>query len=88
MTKYLVSGATGNLGGLTVEALLKTVPAKEVSVLVRDPGKAASLEARGVKIVKGDYFDYQSLVNAFRGVDKLLLIGAVARPNGLLSTKT
>lgn len=39
MTKYLVSGATGNLGGLTVEALLKTVPAKEVSVLVRDPGK-------------------------------------------------
>ncbi len=78
MTKYLVSGATGNLGGLTVEALLKTVPAKEVSVLVRDPGKAANLEARGVKIVKGDYFDYQSLVNAFRGVDKLLLIGAVA----------
>jgi nucleoside-diphosphate-sugar epimerase len=30
MTRYLVTGATGNLGGLTVEALLKTVSASDV----------------------------------------------------------
>ncbi len=81
MTKYLMTGATGNLGGLTVEALLKTVPAKQVSVLARDPSKAAAFEARGVKVVKGDYFDYQTLVNAFSDVDKLLLIGAVSLSN-------
>jgi NAD(P)H dehydrogenase (quinone) len=79
--KYLVTGATGNLGGLTLDALLKTIPAKQVSVLARDPAKAAALEARGVGVVKGDYFNLDSLVDAFRGVDKLLLIGAVSLTN-------
>ncbi len=79
--KYLVTGATGHLGGLAVDALLKTIPAKHVSVLVRDPAKAAGLEARGVNVVKGDYFNLDSLVDAFRGVDKLLLIGAVSLTN-------
>jgi NAD(P)H dehydrogenase (quinone) len=37
MTRYLVTGATGNLGGLTVEALLKTVSARDVSIMTRDP---------------------------------------------------
>jgi NAD(P)H dehydrogenase (quinone) len=81
MTNYLVTGATGNLGGLTVEALLKTVPANQVSILARDPSKAAALKASGVKVVKADYFDYQSLVNVFSDVDKLLLIGAVSLSN-------
>jgi NAD(P)H dehydrogenase (quinone) len=78
MTTYLVTGATGNLGGHTVDALLKTVPAKDVSVMTRDPEKAAALAARGVTVVKGDYFDYDSLVKAFTGIDRLLLIGAVS----------
>jgi NAD(P)H dehydrogenase (quinone) len=81
MAKYLVTGAAGNLGGLTVEALLKTVSATEVSVLARNPAKAKNLKDRGVKVVKGDYFDYESLVNAFDGVEKLLLIGAVSLTN-------
>jgi NAD(P)H dehydrogenase (quinone) len=81
MTRYLVTGATGNLGGLTVEALLKTVSARDVSIMTRDPEKAAALKARGVTIVTGDYFDYDSLVKAFTGVDRLLLIGAVSLSN-------
>jgi NAD(P)H dehydrogenase (quinone) len=81
MTKYLVTGATGNLGRPTVEGLLKKVPAKDVSVLVRNHADAAGFEARGVKAVKGDYFDYSSLVNAFGGIDKLLIIGAVGLSN-------
>jgi NAD(P)H dehydrogenase (quinone) len=81
MTKYLVTGATGRLGRPTVEALLKKVPAKDVSVLLRDPAKAAAFEVRGVKVVKGDYFDYDALVNAFTGIDKLLIIGAPGLSN-------
>jgi NAD(P)H dehydrogenase (quinone) len=81
MARYLLTGATGNLGGLTLEALLKAVPAAEISVLARNPAKAKGLEARGVKVIKGDYFDYESLVDAFGGVDKLLLIGAVSLTN-------
>jgi len=81
MAKYLVTGATGRLGRPTFEALLKKVPAKDVSVLVRDPAKATAFEVRGVRIVKGDYFDYDALVNAFTGIDKLLLIGAPGLSN-------
>jgi len=78
VTRYLVTGATGNLGGLTVEAHLKAISAAEVSVLARDPGKAAGLKDHGVNVVKGEYFDYESLVSAFSGVDKVLLTSAVS----------
>jgi NAD(P)H dehydrogenase (quinone) len=81
MTKYLVTGATGNLGGHTVDALLKSVSAKDVSIMTRDPGKAADFAVRGVTVVKGNYFDYDSLVRAFTGIDRLLLIGAVSLSN-------
>ena len=81
MTKYLVTGATGNLGGLTVEALLKLAPAQDISVLVRDPAKAVKFKARGLTAVKGDYTNYESLVSAFKGIDKLLIIGAVSLSN-------
>src|ERR1700742_4422721 len=82
MTKYLVTGATGNLGALTVEALLKSVPAKDVSILARNPAKAEEkFKGKGIKIVKGDNFEYDSLVSAFKGIDKLLIMGAVSLSN-------
>src|ERR1700761_332100 len=82
MTKYLVTGATGNLGGLTVESLLKTVPAKDVSILARDPAKAeAKFKGKGINIVKGDNFQYDSLASAFKGVDRLLIMGVVSLSN-------
>lgn len=77
MAKYLITGATGQLGGATVDRLLEKVPADQVAVLVRDPAKAGRFRERGVEVVRGDYFDYQSLVDAF-GVERLLLIGAPA----------
>ncbi|QEH38589.1 Quinone oxidoreductase 2 [Aquisphaera giovannonii] len=77
MGKYLATGATGQLGGASVDFLLEKVPANRVAVLVRDPAKAARFKERGVEVVRGDYFDYRSLVDAF-GVEKLLLIGAPA----------
>ncbi|MVN78720.1 NAD(P)H-binding protein [Hymenobacter sp. HMF4947] len=74
MSKILVTGATGGLGKAVVENLLKTVGADQISVLVRDPAKAADLQARGVTVRKGDYADYDSLTAAFAGIDKLLLV--------------
>ena len=44
----LVTGATGQLGGIVVENLLKTTPASNIAVLVRDENKAADLKAKGV----------------------------------------
>jgi NAD(P)H dehydrogenase (quinone) len=72
----LVTGATGNLGSLTVRHLLDRIPASELAVSVRDPAKAADLAALGVDVRRGDFADPDSLRTAFAGVDKLLLISA------------
>lgn len=74
----LVTGATGGLGHETIDFLLTTTPAAEIAALVRDVSKAPDLVQRGVDVRQADYFDYPALVHAFRGVDKLLLVSAVA----------
>ena len=81
MSNILVTGATGGLGKAVVDNLLKTVSPSGISVLVRDPAKAADLQAQGVTIKQGDYNDYASLVAAFAGVDKLFLVSGNDVPN-------
>ena len=69
-----VTGATGQLGRLVIEALLKKVPAEQIVAAVRSPEKAADLAAKGVTVRKADYSQPDTLMSAFSGVDKLLLI--------------
>lgn len=71
-----VTGATGKLGRLVIEGLLKQIPAGEIIAVVRNPDKAADLAALGVPVRKGDYSDPESLTNAFAGADKVLLISS------------
>jgi len=72
--KLLVTGATGNLGGFVVEALLKKVSAENIVVSVRNPEKAEGLKAKGVDVRFGDFDKPESLESAFAGVDRLLII--------------
>lgn len=73
----LVTGATGQFGAKAVEHLLKKgVNPKGISVLVRDATKAISLKEKGIHIKEGDYTDHGSMVEAFIGVDKLLLVSS------------
>ncbi|OIJ20724.1 NAD(P)-dependent oxidoreductase [Anaerobacillus alkalidiazotrophicus] len=74
--KILVTGATGKLGTKVVEALLKSIPASELAVSVRNPEKAEGLRARGVEVRQGDFDQPQSLDTAFKGIDRLLIISA------------
>ena len=79
MSKILVTGASGNIGNLTVRSLLKrNVPANQVSALVRDPAKAKDLAALGITLHQGDYSDPASLLTAFEGVDKVMLTSSQA----------
>ena len=71
----LVTGATGQYGRATLDFLLKKgMPAVNIRALVRDKSKAEDIAAKGINILLGDYDDYPSLVAAFKGVEKLLLI--------------
>ncbi|HXE39078.1 MAG TPA: SDR family oxidoreductase [Azonexus sp.] len=72
----VVTGASGQLGRLVIEALLKKLPAGEIIAAVRHPEKVADLAARGVQVRQADYDQPASLASAFKGADKLLLISA------------
>ncbi|MET0871615.1 MAG: NAD(P)H-binding protein, partial [Paeniglutamicibacter terrestris] len=68
----LVTGATGQLGRLVVEALLeKAVPADQIVAGGRNPAKLAELAALGVQTRSIDYSDPASLREAFDGVHKV-----------------
>lgn len=74
--KYLVTGATGKLGSKIVDVLLKSVPASELAVSVRNPEKAEALKAKGVDVRHGDFDKPETLNEAFKGVERLLIISA------------
>jgi len=66
-----VTGATGQLGGLVVEKLKEKGLASTIVALVRNPEKAAGL---GVEAREFDYNNPAKLVDALRGIEKLILI--------------
>ncbi len=72
----LVTGATGQLGSAIVNNLLLQVSPSEIAVLVRDEEKTKELKSKGVQIRIGDYKNPNSLVNAFKDVEKLILISS------------
>lgn len=74
--KLLVTGATGKFGAKVVETLLKTIPANQLAVSVRNPEKAEHLRTRGVEVRQGDFDHPETLDTAFAGIDRLLIISA------------
>ncbi|WP_414444679.1 NAD(P)H-binding protein [Burkholderia sp. 22PA0106] len=73
---YAITGASGQLGRLVIEALLKTVPAAQIVAAVRSPAKASDLVERGITVREADYTRPDTLATALVGVDKLLLISS------------
>jgi NAD(P)H dehydrogenase (quinone) len=71
----VITGATGQLGRLVVEALLsRNVPAGQIVAGGRDLRKIADLAERGVQLRRIDYDDAASLRAAFTGAEKVLLV--------------
>jgi nucleoside-diphosphate-sugar epimerase len=65
--KALVTGATGFVGSHLAEALRSR--GDDVTALVRSPAKAAALRPLGVRVVRGDLDDHDSLARAVEGQD-------------------
>lgn len=67
-----VTGASGQLGRLAVQELLRRgIPASEITAVARTPEKAAGL---GVAVRQADYEHPEALRAALAGTDKLLFI--------------
>jgi NAD(P)H dehydrogenase (quinone) len=76
MTKILVTGASGHLGGAVIAHLLKDgkVAASDIIAASRSPAKLSALADQGVETRAADFDDAASLEAAFAGVDRVLLI--------------
>jgi NAD(P)H dehydrogenase (quinone) len=75
MTTYAVTGATGELGVLVIDALLeREIEAAAIVAVVRNTAKAAGLLERGVIVREGDYNKPETLASALAGVDTLMFI--------------
>lgn len=74
---FAVTGATGHLGRLAVDALLRHgIPAGNVFALVRDPERAKDLADLGVGVREADYDRPETLAPALEGIERLLLVSS------------
>ncbi|MFA1728407.1 SDR family oxidoreductase [Xanthomonas nasturtii] len=74
----LVTGASGQLGALVVEALLERVPAHRIVATARDTASLAEFAKRDIAVRRAGYADPQSLDAAFAGVGRVLLVSSNA----------
>lgn len=72
----VVTGASGQLGRLVIEELLKKLPAQQIVAAVRNPDKLSDLAVRGVQVRLADYSQPDTLEAAFQGAEKVLLISS------------
>ncbi|MHB1128285.1 MAG: NmrA family NAD(P)-binding protein [Bacillota bacterium] len=70
----VVTGANGKLGRQVVNFLRERIPVSKISVSVREPEKAADLAAAGIDVRKADFTDRRSVVRAFAGATKVLIV--------------
>jgi len=76
MTTLGITGASGQLGASVLRHLLARQQAAEIVAVTRTPDKVANAFGAGVRLRSGDFDDEGSLVSAFAGIDRLLLIPA------------
>lgn len=73
----VVTGASGHLGHLTVQALLDLgVAADQIVATARRPEALADLADKGVVVRRADYTDPESLKAAFEAADRVLLVSS------------
>lgn len=77
--KLLVTGASGKLGQLVLDALLArgTNPG-DIIATTRDPARLSAYAAKGIEIRKADFDDAALTTKAFEGSDRLALISTDA----------
>lgn len=75
-TKILVTGATGTIGSLVTNELMKK--GADFVALVRNEEKADTLRKKGIDTVVGDFGDKESLKNALDGVGKIFLLSVTS----------
>ena len=75
--KIGITSASGQLGSSIVRELKRVIGSDRIIGIVRTPAKAAHL---GIEIRKGDYTNREEYNDALKGIDSLLLISGMDKP--------
>jgi NAD(P)H dehydrogenase (quinone) len=71
-----ISGASGKLGRLSVEAALDRVPPSQLVITTRTPAALGEYADRGVDVRYADFDEPGSLPAAFSGIDRMFMVSA------------
>lgn len=74
--KYLITGATGGLGGGVLQQISKHTSKSDYAASSSRQEAAKQFETSGIQFRHADYQDRASLEKAFVGVEKLLFVAA------------
>jgi NAD(P)H dehydrogenase (quinone) len=78
----VVTGASGKLGRLVVDALLERgVEPSQIVATGRDPERLADYARRGVQSALVDFDDQMALLGAFEGAERVLFVSARGNPD-------
>jgi NAD(P)H dehydrogenase (quinone) len=82
-SKILVTGASGHLGALVLTHLTGTYgyPPNLIIATSRNPEGLAQWVELGVEVCAADFYQPESLVEAFKGAEKLLLVSTDSTDN-------
>lgn len=72
--KTIITGASGSYGRRAAGLLLKKIPASELILTSRRPDKLAPFAEQGVTVRYGDFDKPESLPDAFKGGERMLMI--------------
>jgi NAD(P)H dehydrogenase (quinone) len=73
--KLVITGASGPFGYNTTQGLLdRGIPAADLILVSRNPEKLNAFADLGATVRQGDFDDYDSLLAAFSGGEKMLMI--------------
>ena len=83
MKRVLITGATGNMGYATLQEFMRRKGQFEITVLARESKKNIKLlkpYMKDIKVVWGDFTDYEAVLRAVNGQDYVLHIGGLVSP--------
>lgn len=69
-----ITGAGGQLGGALLRYALARTSASNIIAITRNPGKLEQFSQQGVQVRPGDFSQPAGLADAFRGVERLVII--------------
>jgi NAD(P)H dehydrogenase (quinone) len=76
--KYVISGASAQIGQLVISKLLKKIDPTELTLISRNPSQFSVLAKQGVTLHTGHHGDAKSLTKGYEGADALLMISSRA----------